>query len=185
MEFLAAPDTYYESLRQKLKTAKIKVKEDLDVLQVGLRQRYYQTYWGFTAQLSPAIKMPLASWKGIKNPGWFRRQGLPPPNLHQTCAGQTNPFPGGHPTEQPLCKCRRPIKPFAFAYLWVWIYSLAVLILPPSPLERLGTPVYSSLPVWAVQQLATCKSPVNQSLIKIKKLCSRGESGCTLWHFVF
>lgn len=37
MEFLAAPDTYYESLRQNLKTAKIKVKEDLDVLQVGLR----------------------------------------------------------------------------------------------------------------------------------------------------
>lgn len=36
MEFLSAPDTYYESLRQNLKTAKIKVKEDLDVLQVCL-----------------------------------------------------------------------------------------------------------------------------------------------------
>ncbi|KAK2828796.1 hypothetical protein Q5P01_019830 [Channa striata] len=33
MEFLAAPDTYYDTLRQKLKTAKIKVKEDLDHLQ--------------------------------------------------------------------------------------------------------------------------------------------------------
>ncbi|XP_047462503.1 4-hydroxyphenylpyruvate dioxygenase [Mugil cephalus] len=33
MEFLAAPDTYYESLRENLKTAKIKVKEDLDRLQ--------------------------------------------------------------------------------------------------------------------------------------------------------
>lgn len=33
MEFLSAPDTYYDSLRQKLKTAKIKVKEDLDRLQ--------------------------------------------------------------------------------------------------------------------------------------------------------
>lgn len=33
MEFLSAPETYYETLRQKLKTAKIKVKEDLDVLQ--------------------------------------------------------------------------------------------------------------------------------------------------------
>lgn len=32
MEFLSAPDTYYDSLRQKLKTAKIKVKEDLDLL---------------------------------------------------------------------------------------------------------------------------------------------------------
>ncbi|XP_034033418.1 4-hydroxyphenylpyruvate dioxygenase [Thalassophryne amazonica] len=29
MEFLAAPDTYYDTLQQKLRTAKIKVKEDL------------------------------------------------------------------------------------------------------------------------------------------------------------
>lgn len=36
MDFLSAPDTYYEDLRQKLKTAKIKVKEDLDVLQVSM-----------------------------------------------------------------------------------------------------------------------------------------------------
>ncbi|XP_049598847.1 4-hydroxyphenylpyruvate dioxygenase [Syngnathus scovelli] len=33
MEFLSAPDTYYESLREKLKAAKIKVKEDLNRLQ--------------------------------------------------------------------------------------------------------------------------------------------------------
>ncbi|XP_030648393.1 4-hydroxyphenylpyruvate dioxygenase [Chanos chanos] len=33
MEFLSAPDTYYDSLREKLKTAKIKVKEDLNTLQ--------------------------------------------------------------------------------------------------------------------------------------------------------
>ncbi|XP_029028464.1 4-hydroxyphenylpyruvate dioxygenase [Betta splendens] len=33
MEFLSAPDTYYETLRAKLKTAKITVKEDLDRLQ--------------------------------------------------------------------------------------------------------------------------------------------------------
>ncbi|KAE8287987.1 4-hydroxyphenylpyruvate dioxygenase [Larimichthys crocea] len=33
MEFLSAPDTYYDTLRQKLETAKIKVKEDLDRLQ--------------------------------------------------------------------------------------------------------------------------------------------------------
>lgn len=33
MEFLSAPDTYYDALREKLKTAKIKVKEDLDRLQ--------------------------------------------------------------------------------------------------------------------------------------------------------
>ncbi|XP_008331004.2 4-hydroxyphenylpyruvate dioxygenase [Cynoglossus semilaevis] len=33
MDFLVAPDTYYDDLREKLKTAKIKVKEDLDRLQ--------------------------------------------------------------------------------------------------------------------------------------------------------
>uniref|UniRef100_A0A3P8T1V3 4-hydroxyphenylpyruvate dioxygenase n=2 Tax=Amphiprion percula TaxID=161767 RepID=A0A3P8T1V3_AMPPE len=33
MEFLAAPDTYYNTLKESLKTAKIKVKEDLDRLQ--------------------------------------------------------------------------------------------------------------------------------------------------------
>ncbi|KAG1931619.1 4-hydroxyphenylpyruvate dioxygenase [Pimephales promelas] len=33
MEFLSAPDNYYEILRQNLKTAKIKVKEDLKTLQ--------------------------------------------------------------------------------------------------------------------------------------------------------
>lgn len=34
MEFLSAPDTYYDTLRKNLKTAKIKVIEDLDRLQV-------------------------------------------------------------------------------------------------------------------------------------------------------
>ena len=34
MDFLAAPDAYYESLRENLKTSKIKVKEDLKRLQV-------------------------------------------------------------------------------------------------------------------------------------------------------
>ncbi|XP_077403661.1 4-hydroxyphenylpyruvate dioxygenase [Vanacampus margaritifer] len=33
MEFLSAPDTYYDTLREKLKMAKIKVKEDLNRLQ--------------------------------------------------------------------------------------------------------------------------------------------------------
>lgn len=34
MEFLSVPDTYYDTLRKKLKTAKIKVIEDLDRLKV-------------------------------------------------------------------------------------------------------------------------------------------------------
>ncbi|XP_057677718.1 4-hydroxyphenylpyruvate dioxygenase [Corythoichthys intestinalis] len=33
MDFLSTPDTYYDTLREKLKTAKIKVKEDLNRLQ--------------------------------------------------------------------------------------------------------------------------------------------------------
>ncbi|KAK1787886.1 hypothetical protein P4O66_016362 [Electrophorus voltai] len=33
MEFLSAPDNYYDILREKLKTARIKVKEDLKILQ--------------------------------------------------------------------------------------------------------------------------------------------------------
>ncbi|KAM3933687.1 4-hydroxyphenylpyruvate dioxygenase [Leptodactylus fuscus] len=33
MEFLSAPDTYYDDLRKKLKSAKITVKEDISVLQ--------------------------------------------------------------------------------------------------------------------------------------------------------
>ncbi|XP_066116740.1 4-hydroxyphenylpyruvate dioxygenase isoform X2 [Saccopteryx bilineata] len=33
MEFLSAPSTYYNQLREKLKTAKIRVKESIDVLQ--------------------------------------------------------------------------------------------------------------------------------------------------------
>lgn len=36
MEFLAAPDAYYDTLREKLKMAKIQVKEDLDHLQVRI-----------------------------------------------------------------------------------------------------------------------------------------------------
>lgn len=48
-------------------------------------------------------------------------------------------------------------------------------ISPSITSEETWTPVYNSLPVWAVQQLVTCKSPVNQSVIKIKKLCSWGN----------
>lgn len=66
MEFLSAPDTYYESLRQRLKTAKIKVKEDLDVLRVGLHQWCYQSCGGFTALLFVPLNMPYAFSKELK-----------------------------------------------------------------------------------------------------------------------
>lgn len=38
MEFLAVPSTYYKQLREKLKTAKIRVKENIDVLEVRQKQ---------------------------------------------------------------------------------------------------------------------------------------------------
>lgn len=34
MEFMSVPDTYYDQLRENLKNSKVKVSEDLDVLQV-------------------------------------------------------------------------------------------------------------------------------------------------------
>lgn len=36
MEFLAVPSSYYKLLRENLKTAKIQVKESMDVLEVSL-----------------------------------------------------------------------------------------------------------------------------------------------------
>lgn len=34
MEFMSVPDTYYNQLRENLKHSKVKISEDLDVLQV-------------------------------------------------------------------------------------------------------------------------------------------------------
>ena len=34
MEFLAVPSTYYKQLREKLESAKIRVKENIDILEV-------------------------------------------------------------------------------------------------------------------------------------------------------
>lgn len=61
MDFLSAPDTYYDTLRQKLKTAKIKVKEDLDRLQVG--QWHNRLFAAFIFVLN---KILCASLKELK-----------------------------------------------------------------------------------------------------------------------
>lgn len=37
MEFMSVPDTYYDQLREKLKDSKVKISEDMDVLQVRLQ----------------------------------------------------------------------------------------------------------------------------------------------------
>lgn len=36
MEFMSVPDTYYDQLRENLKQSKVKISEDLDVLQVRI-----------------------------------------------------------------------------------------------------------------------------------------------------
>lgn len=64
MDFLAAPDTYYSTLRQKLKTAKIKVKEDLDRLQVGQWQNQSRDY--LQSLLFVLNKILYASLKELK-----------------------------------------------------------------------------------------------------------------------
>lgn len=38
MEFMSVPDTYYEQLRENLKQSKVKISEDLDVLQVRMEE---------------------------------------------------------------------------------------------------------------------------------------------------
>lgn len=58
----------------------------------------------FSVLIPPLRSNLTVSFQGVENISWFWRQGLPPPNLHQTYPGQTNPFPGGHPAVQPLCK---------------------------------------------------------------------------------
>ena len=40
MEFMSVPDTYYNQLRENLKHSKVKISEDLDVLQVRTNIRY-------------------------------------------------------------------------------------------------------------------------------------------------
>lgn len=43
MEFMTVPDTYYDQLRENLKNSKVKITEDLDVLQVRAVVIFWQT----------------------------------------------------------------------------------------------------------------------------------------------
>ena len=43
MEFMTVPDTYYQQLRENLKRSKVKVTEDLDILEVrGKKKMFYK-----------------------------------------------------------------------------------------------------------------------------------------------
>lgn len=65
MEFLSAPNMYYNALRQNLKTAKIKVKEDLDRLQVRWHTTTTSMGW-FTTLLLLSKQYTLLSLKELK-----------------------------------------------------------------------------------------------------------------------
>lgn len=60
MEFLHVPSTYYKQLREKLKSAKIRVKENLDVLEV--RPRRTPRPAGWTSRLPSCPPPPPAKF---------------------------------------------------------------------------------------------------------------------------
>ena len=55
-DFLTIPSTYYKNLRERLKTAKIKVIEDLDVVTVSL---YYVEIVKSRSGIVCQFRMPL------------------------------------------------------------------------------------------------------------------------------
>lgn len=46
MEFMSVPDTYYDQLRENLKHSRVKISEDLDVLQVRPSPSFKFLQWG-------------------------------------------------------------------------------------------------------------------------------------------
>lgn len=89
MQFMEVPSSYYQMLRERLKTAKIKVKENIDKLavsQTSLRGKRFAWGWVGSPQCFAGIRVmerdPLAPlWvfklmpcffsPGTKNPGGF------------------------------------------------------------------------------------------------------------------
>lgn len=75
MEFLDVPSTYYKQLREKLKSAKIRVKESLDALEVRPGQPRGQR--GGCVELHPASPaLPKALPRPREARPGRRRQGL-------------------------------------------------------------------------------------------------------------
>lgn len=50
MEFMTVPETYYQQLREKLKLSKVKIAEDLSILEV----RHYFHFHKITRRLNDA-----------------------------------------------------------------------------------------------------------------------------------
>lgn len=89
MQFMDVPSSYYQMLRERLKTAKIKVKENIDKLavsQTGLRGKRFARGWTGSSKCFAGMRViqrdPLAPlWvfkvspcffsPGTENPGGF------------------------------------------------------------------------------------------------------------------
>ena len=86
MEFLAVPSTYYKQLREKLKSAKIRVKENIDILEVRFKARSWvsQEEQALSSILPHKCRLTLASGSAM----WGRRrradQGPAIMNLHSS-----------------------------------------------------------------------------------------------------
>ena len=86
VEFLAVPSTYYKQLREKLKSAKIRVKENIDILEVRFKARSWvsQEEQALSSILPHKCRLTLASGSAM----WGRRrradQGPAIMNLHSS-----------------------------------------------------------------------------------------------------
>ena len=93
LQFMRIPDTYYDQLREKLKNAKITVKEDLDVVII---------FDLFLSVCREESHLTLAASETVYS-GGLRRQWLPITNLHQASTGPANTVPGDYRATQSQC----------------------------------------------------------------------------------
>ena len=86
MEFLAVPSTYYKQLREKLKSAKIRVKENIDILEVRLRAQSWvsQEEQALSSILPHKCHLNLGSGFAIWGRGKRANQGPAIMNLHSS-----------------------------------------------------------------------------------------------------
>lgn len=142
MEFLSAPDTYYQDLRQKLKTAKIKVKEDLDVLQVSTAGRRPEKNVLFNLFAHLPISKTVLSFQKLRilvdfdDKGYLLQIFTKPmqdrPTLFLEVIQRNNHFVSS--PEVNVCA------------LEMWFTGLRSYFLPSPPLRRARAPVQSSHP---------------------------------------
>lgn len=100
MEFMSVPDTYYDQLRENLKHSKVKISEDLDVLQVGTSPSFKCFQMGRTDKMLYHI-LPIFFWLNLTHAGpqdlgglWW--QWLFTTDLHQASSRSPHCVLRGH-----------------------------------------------------------------------------------------